>query len=163
GEGSELIERLAGGEIVLEEIAPKTVVVESQPAIATFAQQAVVEERGDGAESVLGPQQPGQHLGLVTAGASGPLEVGGNVLVGVGARDQTECGAGAGGVGLLVSAVLLEELPEVSGGEGMVLFVVSAASAVQEQGRGLILRRLRGEGRGEDHSENEGEEPRSRI
>ncbi len=73
--------------------------------------------------------------------------------------DQTEGEAIARGVGLLVSAVFLEELAEASGGEGVVLLVVGPAGAGEQERRGLVLWRLRGEGRGESRGQDEGKQP----
>jgi hypothetical protein len=98
GEGRELVERLAGVEIVLEEEMGEAVVVEGQPAVAALVQEAVLEERGDRGEGLLRFGQPQQHLGLVAAGAGGPLEVGREVLVGVGLLDAAGEGLDGGGV-----------------------------------------------------------------
>src|SRR5262245_30340286 len=106
-EGCELIERLAGVEIVLEEEAPEAVVVESQPSVAALDEQSVVEERRDEDESILGLEQAYQHLGLVAADTGGPLEVGGEVFVRVDLAGAIREGLDGGGELLLC---LLEAL-----------------------------------------------------
>src|SRR5262249_32759986 len=85
--------------------------------------------------------------------------VDGQLVVLVGAFEGGQGEAVAGGVGLLVAAVLLQKLGEAGDGEGVVLLVVGPAGAVQEHVGGLVGRHLGVGGRGgEQDGGQQGEE-----
>src|SRR5262249_50722815 len=109
GEGRELVERLAGGQIVPEEETPEAVVVQGQPAGAALDEQGVGEEGGGGVPALLRLAGPEQHLGLVAAGAGGPLQVGrqlAGVLAGLLHAVGERPGGGGEVAGRLVEALV---------------------------------------------------------